>query len=137
MSDPGPLLLEQRTETGRDLFVRRITQDGEIYVRTSFPRQDADGWEEEAGKPDWELRATIPQDALAALRAAIGETGFMDLDAEYRPDVAVIGSTDEIWTAELDGRAHSVALRGLPEVSVPAVTELGEAVERALGAAGV
>jgi hypothetical protein len=135
LSDPGPLLLEQRIESGRDEFVRRVTADGDVWTRSHLERPDAEGWPAEAGQPEWEREARLPPDALAALRAAIERSGFFELAPEQRPDVNVLGGSVHVWTAELGGRRHATTLYGVPGVQVAAVTELADALEDALAAA--
>jgi hypothetical protein len=135
LPDPGPLLLEQRIESGDDEFVRRVTADGEVWSRSHLVRPDADGWPAEAGDPDWELDAKLPPDALASLREAIERSGFFSLAPEQHPDVTVLRGSTQVWTAELDGRRHATTLYGVPGVQVPAVTELADALEDALAAA--
>jgi hypothetical protein len=135
LPDPGPLLLEQRIESGRDEFVRRVTADGEVWSRARLVRADEEGWPQETGDEDWELEATLPPAALAELRAAIERSGFFSLAAEQQPEVNVLGGSTHVWTAELDGRRHATTLHGVPGVQVPAVTELADALEDALAAA--
>jgi hypothetical protein len=135
LPDPGPLLLEQRIESGRDEFVRRVTAEGEVWSRSHLERPDAEGWPTEAGEPEWELEATLPPDALTELRDAIARSGFFSLAAEQHPDVNVMRGSTHVWTAELDGRRHATTLYGVPGVQVPAVTELADALEDALAAA--
>jgi hypothetical protein len=132
MPEPGPLLLEQRIETGEDEFVRRVTADGAVWSRSHLRARDADGWPAEGGRPEWELDARLQPEALAELRAAIERSGFFELAAEVRPDVTVIGGSVHVWTAELDGRRHTTTLRGVPGVEVPAVTRVADALEDAL-----
>jgi hypothetical protein len=134
MPEPGPLLLEQRIETGADEFVRRVTSDGEVWSRSHLRARDEDGWPAEGGRPEWELDATLPAAALAELRGAIARSGFFELAGEVRPDVSVMGGSDHVWTAELDGRRHTTTLRGVPGVEVPAVTAVADALEDALAA---
>jgi hypothetical protein len=136
LPDPGPLLLEQRIESGDDEFVRRVTAGGEVWTRSHLMRRDADGWPAEAGDPEWEREATLPAPALARLREAIERSGFFSLPAEQHPDVTVIRGSTHVWTAELDGRRHATTLYGVPGVQVPAVTALADALEDALAAAG-
>jgi hypothetical protein len=132
LPEPGPLLLEQRIESGRDEFVRRVTADGGVWSRSHLERRDEDGWPVEAGEPAWEREATLPTAALEGLRDAIARSGFFALPREQRPDVNVIGASTHVWTAELAGRRHAVTLRGVPGVQVPAVTQLADALEDAL-----
>jgi hypothetical protein len=135
LPDPGPLLLEQRIESGDDEFVRRVTADGQVWARSHLMRPDADGWPAETGTPEWERETTLPAPALARLREAIERSGFSSLAAEQHPDVNVIRGSTHVWTAELDGRRHATTLYGVPGVQVPAVTALADALEDALAAA--
>jgi hypothetical protein len=135
LPDPGPLLLEQRIESGRDEFVRRVTAGGEVWSRARLVRADDEGWPQESG--DWEHEATLPADALAELRAAIERSGFFSLAERQDPDVNVLGGSVHIWTAELGGRRHVTTLHGVPGVQVPAVAEVADALEDALAAADV
>jgi hypothetical protein len=135
LPEPGPLLLEQRIESGRDEFVRRVTADGGVWSRSHLERRDEDGWPVEAGEPAWEREATLPTAALEGLREAIARSGFFALAGEQRPDVNVMGGSTHVWTAELGGRRHAVTLHGVPGVQVAAVTQLADALEDALAAA--
>jgi hypothetical protein len=135
LPEPGPLLLEQRIESGDDEFVRRVTADGQVWARSHLMRRDTDGWPAEAGDPVWEREATLPAPVLARLREAIARSGFFSLAAEQHPDVSVIRGSTHVWTAELDGRRHATTLYGVPGVQVPAVTALADALEDALAAA--
>jgi hypothetical protein len=133
---PAPLLLEQRIETGPDEFVRRVCTDGAVWSRSHLRARDADGWPAEGGRPEWELEARLPPDALAQLRAAIERSGFFELPGDQRPDVNVIGGSVHVWTAELDGRRHVTTLHGVPGVESAPVTQVADALEDALAAAG-
>jgi hypothetical protein len=135
LPDPGPLLLEQRIESGADEFARRVTADGAVWSRSHLERPDAEGWPAEAGQPDWEREAMLPPPALARLRAAIEDSGFFALPADQRPEVNVIGGSVHVWTAELDGRRHTTTLHGVPGVDPRAITLVAGALEDALAAA--
>ena len=78
------------------------------------------------------LQATLPADELAALGEAIAASGFFDCAPEYRPDRAAFYATDEVWTAHLDGRQHTVAVRGRPITDIPAVSSVADALADAL-----
>src|SRR5687767_6890299 len=107
-TDPGPLFLERRVETGEDEFVRRVTADGEVWSRSHLVRQDEDGWPVEKGSPEWELEAQLPAAVFDRLRAAVEGGGFFELPAELHPDGAAMGASDEVWTASVGGRDHEV-----------------------------
>jgi hypothetical protein len=135
-SDPGPLLLERRVERGDDLFVRRVTADGEVWTRSHLVRRDEDGWPVERGTPEWELEARLPERVLEELREAVVRGGFFDLPPELRPDGAVMGAGDELWAASVGGRDHAVRLVAAGETDAPVLAELGDALELAVAQAG-
>ena len=133
---PGRLLLERRLVRGDDEHVRRITDDGRVWTRSTVRARLADGeWTFAPGDGAWEEGPALPPEALAALREAIRASGLLDTAAEHLPDRAVIGGSDEIWTADLDGRRTRTALRGVPETHVPAAATVAAALEDALAAA--
>jgi hypothetical protein len=135
--DPEPLLLERRIETGEDAYVTRVTGDGGIWTSSTVDaRVEGGEWSFGSRDPAWERGPTLPPDALAALRAAIADSGFFATAAEHRPDVAVIHGSLEIWTAALDGRRHTSTLHGRGTASAPELTALAGALDAALAAAG-
>ena len=135
-SEPGPLLLERRVERGDDLFVRRVTAGGEVWSRSRLARRDEDGWPVEAGTPEWELEARLPQPVLDELRETVLHGGFFDLPPELHPDGAVMGAGDELWTASAGGREHAVRLHAAGETDAPVLAELAETLELAVARAG-
>lgn len=130
---PEPLLLERRVESGGDAYVDRVTADGGVWTGGNVGAELRDGeWTFQHGERDWQLEGTLRPPALAALRAAIADSGFFDTAAEHRPDTAVIHTAREVWTAELDGRRHSSTLHARGTTHVPALDALGAALEAAL-----
>jgi len=133
---PGRLLLERRLVRGDDEHARRVTDDGRVWTRSTVDARLRDGeWVFTPGDGAWKEGGRIPSDALAVLRDAIRRSGLLDSPPEHLPGRAVIGGSDEMWTAEVDGRRATTVLRGVPEVRVAAVTAVAEALERALAAA--
>jgi hypothetical protein len=134
---PEPLLLERRVETGTDAFVQRVLADGEVWTWSTVSA-DFDGSEWSFGstsEPEWTREEALGADALGALRDTLVRSGFFDLADEYRPDVPVIHGSREVWSAELDGRRHTSTLHGRGTTEVPALAELGTALDRALAKA--
>jgi len=136
-SDPGPLLIEQRIEQGEDLFVRRITTTGEVWTRSRLMRRDEEGWLEDTGTPEWELEIRLAPGALERLRTTLTGSGFFELPAELRPDGAVIGAGDEIWTAVLDDRTQTVHLHAAGVTDAPVLAGLAAAVVEAMAESDV
>jgi hypothetical protein len=133
---PEPLLVERRVETGDDAYVDRITADGGVWTGGNVAATLQDGeWSFDRGESGWQCEATLSPDALAALRDAVGRSGFFESATEHRPDVAVIHSSREVWTADLDGRRHTATLHGRGVTHVPSLCALAEALERALASA--
>jgi len=127
------VLLEQRVERGGGQSVRRVIDNGEVWFRSTLEvRLEEGGWRSSREQACWELQAKLPPDELAALAEAISASGFFECDPEYRPDRAVFYATDEVWTAHLDGREHTVAVRGRPITDVPALSSVADALEDAL-----
>ena len=131
---PEPLLLERRVESGADAYVDRITADGEVWTGGNVGATlEAGEWSfDRGGESSWKRTGTLSREALTELRAAVAGSGFFTIDAEHRPDVAVIHGASEVWTAELEGRRHTSTLHGRGVTEVPALSALSEALERAL-----
>ena len=130
---PEPLLLERRVETGEDAFVQRVTADGGVWTWSTVEADFADGeWSFGSREPEWLRDEPLPPDRLAALRETLAGSGFFELASEHHPDVPVIHGSREVWTAELDGRRHTTTLFGRGTTSVPALTQLGSALDAAL-----
>ena len=110
-------------------LIRRVLCNGEVWVCSTFP-DPAWGWSRNPGC--WRLDSTLPGDELAALQDAIAASGFFDCAPEYRPRHAAFHATDEIWSAHLGPRQHTVAVRGRPITDVPAVSSVAEALQDAL-----
>jgi hypothetical protein len=127
--EPRPLLLEQRVERGGGHSIRRVITNGEVWFRSTFGEGT---WRERSEPVRWHLQARLPRDELAALADAIAASGFFDCRAEYRPDRAAHYATDEVWTADLGGRQHTVAVRGRPITDVPALSSVADALTDAL-----
>jgi hypothetical protein len=127
------MLLEQRVERGGGHSVRRVTRNGEVWFRSTFEIRLEDGaWRSRSESACWRLQATLPPDELVALGEAVVASGFFECESEYRPDRAVFYATDEVWSADLGGRQHTVAVRGRPITDVPAVRSVADALEDAL-----
>ena len=129
MSEPGPLVLEMRAERGGEVYARRVTDAGEVWVYTEGGLDDA-GWEIPG---EWELLATLPADALHRLTDEAA--ALLDAPAENAPPHAVMGGGTETWTVDLDGRRHVVRVLGAPVNEVEPVTRVARALEEALAAA--
>jgi hypothetical protein len=131
--EPRPVLLEQRVERGGGQSIRRVIDNGEVWFRSTLEvRLEAGGWRSTREHECWELVAKLPRDELDALSVAIAASGFFECAPEYRPDRAVFYATDEVWTAHLGGREHTVAVRGRPITDVPALSSVADALEDAL-----
>jgi hypothetical protein len=126
---PRRVLLEQRVECGGRRSVRRVIDNGEVWVRST---PAARGLHAAREQPPWELEAKLPRDELDALSEAITASGFFDCAAEYRPDHAVFYAANEVWTAHLGGRQHTVAVRGRPITDIPALSSVADALTDAL-----
>jgi hypothetical protein len=123
------MLLEQRVERGRGHSIRRVTRNGDVWFRSTF---EESAWHVRCEPARWRLQATLPHDELVALAEAISASGFFDCEPEYRPDRAVFYATDEVWSADLGGRQHTVAVRGRPITDVPALRSVADALTDAL-----
>jgi hypothetical protein len=126
---PRRVVLEQRVERGGSRSIRRVIDNGEVWVR-SFP--EARGLHPAGEQPAWVLQAKLPRDELAALSEAIAVSGFFDCAPEYRPDHAVFYAAKEVWTAHLGDRQHTVAVRGRPITDIPALASVADALADAL-----
>jgi len=127
--EPRRVLLEQRVEGGGSHSVRRVIDDGEVWVRSTT---EARGLRAARERAPWVLQAKLPRDELAALGDAIAASGFFDCAPEYRPDHAVFYANDEVWTVHLNGRQHTVAVRGRPITDIPALSSVADALTDAL-----
>jgi hypothetical protein len=123
------VLLEQRVESGGRHSVRRVIDNGEVWVRAT---QAARGLQAAREQAPWVLKAKLPPDELDALREAITASGFFKCAPEYRPDRAVFYAANEVWTAHLDGRQHTVSVRGRPITDIPALSSVADALTDAL-----
>jgi hypothetical protein len=133
---PGRLVLERRLRQGEDEHASRVTDDGRVWTRSTVAARIEQGeWQFGPGDNSWRELATLPPVAFAALQDAIRSSGLLDSPPEHGPDSTVIGGSEERWTVELDGRRASTLLRGLPDVHVPAVSAVAEALQAALAAA--
>jgi hypothetical protein len=131
--EPHPTLLEQRVERGGGHSIRRVTKNGEVWFRSTFElRLGESAWRARDETPRWQLQATLPRDELVALKEAITASGFFECEPEYRPDRAVFYATDEVWSADLCGRQHTVAVRGRPITDVPALSSVADVLTDAL-----
>jgi hypothetical protein len=130
--EPGPVVLELRVEQGADTYTRRVCADGRVWTRSTGGMDDG-GWPAE--DRDWEVLETLPGEVLASLEREIVDAGFFEAPELAAPGSTVIGGSTEIWTADVDGRRHTVTIPGVPVNEVPAVTRVSRALEQALGAA--
>lgn len=129
-------MLERCLRQGEDEYASRVTDDGRVWARSTVEARLEEGdWQFGPGDNAWREQATLPPTAFAALQEAIRGSGVLDTAPEHGPDSTVIGGSEERWTFELDGRRATTLLRGLPEVHVPAVTTVAEALHAALAAA--
>jgi hypothetical protein len=126
---PRPVLLEQRVERGGSRSVRRVIDNGEVWVRSTPAAPGLDAAREQ---PHWVLQAKLPRDELDALSEAITASGFFNCAPEYRPDRAVFYAANEVWTAHLGGRQHTVSVRGRPITDIPALSSVADALTDAL-----
>lgn len=126
--EPGPVLLEQRVQAGGRHTIRRVIANGEVWVRST------DAWGPHAAREpaNWVLQATLPRDELAALSEGIAVSGFFECAPEYRPDRAVAYAANQVWTAHLGGRQHTVSVRGRPITDIPAVSSVADVLSDAL-----
>jgi hypothetical protein len=129
LSQPRGLLLEQRVERGGSRSIRRVIDNGEVWVRST---PEARGLHAAREQPPWVLQAKLPHDELEALSEAITASGFFDCAPEYRPDHAVFYAANEVWTAHLGDRQHTVAVRGRPITDIPALSSVADALTDAL-----
>jgi hypothetical protein len=123
------MLLEQRVERGGRRSVRRVIDNGEVWVRST---PEARGLRAAREPAPWVLQAKLPHDELDALSEAITASGFFNCAPEYRPDRAVFYAANEVWTAHLGGRQHTVAVRGRPITDIPALSSVADALADAL-----
>jgi hypothetical protein len=130
------VLLERVLTSGEQESARRVTSDGRVWVRCTVSASLDDGvWTFGDGDNQWRELALLPPDALRALKDAVRVSGILDAASEYGPSSTVLGASSERWTVDLDGRHNITILRGLPEVHVPAVTQVADALHEALAAA--
>jgi hypothetical protein len=127
--EPRRVLLEQRVERGGRHSVRRVTDNGEVWMRST---PAAPGLRAAHEQSSWELQAKLPRDELDALSEAITASGFFNCAPEYRPDRAVFYAANEVWTAHLGGRQHTVSVRGRPITDIPALSSVADALTDAL-----
>jgi hypothetical protein len=134
---PGRLVLERVLTQGEEEYARRVTDDGRVWARsTRSARLDDDGeWHFGPGDNAWRELATLPADAFNTLQASIRDSGILDAAPDYGPPTTFPDGSQERWTADLDGRRITTLLRGVPEVEVPAVTAVADALHEALAAA--
>jgi hypothetical protein len=123
------VLLEQRVERAGRHSVRRVIDNGEVWVRSTPAARGLRAAREPA---PWVLHAQLPRDELEALREAITASGFFNCAPEYRPDRAVFYAANEVWTAHLGDRQHTVAVRGRPITDIPALSSVADALTDAL-----
>jgi hypothetical protein len=127
--EPRRVLLEQCVERGGRHSVRRVIDNGEVWVRST---PAARGLHAACEQAPWVLQAKLPRDELEALVEAITASGFFNCASEYRPDHAVFYAANEVWTAHLGDRLHTVAVRGRPITDIPALSSVADALADAL-----
>ena len=136
--EPGPAVVEQRIVAPQQpLYARRVSEDGRLWELSGIRVELREGAEplfeqqEARWRPQWALSPA----RMEELRAAIRDSGVMEAAAENAAEGTVSDGRDVEWTAALDGRVHTVALRGAPYVTVPEVERLERAVNAVLQAA--
>ena len=137
VADPGEPLVETLQERGQgDPSARRVTTDGDVLDRTSTNVYfDGEEWHFEPQPLEWRRVVRLDKDELEAVRGAIASSGFMDAAPEHRPHGTSIGGTNVTWTVNDGGRTHEVRLFGVPDVQVPEVTALSQALEETIARA--
>jgi hypothetical protein len=133
--EPGPAVVEQTISAPQQpLYARRVTADGRLWEHSGTRMVVEEGAEpvfetqEARWRPLWRLDAA----RMDELRAAIRDSGVMDVAAEHDAQGTVSDGREVTWTAEGDGRTHTVTLRGVPFVTVPEVERLERAVNAVL-----
>jgi len=127
------VLLEQRVERGGRHSVRRVLANGEVWFCSSFERRLGDRASPVGAEWScWRHESTLPRDELVALQDAIAASGFFDCAPEYRRRRPASYGIDEIWSAHLGVREHTVAVRARPITDVPAVSSVADALLDAL-----
>jgi hypothetical protein len=129
LCEPRRVLLEQRVERGGSRSIRRVIDNGEVWVRST---PEARGLHAAHEQSPWVLQAKLPRDELDALSEAIAVSGFFNCAPEYRPDHAVFYAANEVWTAHLGDRQHTVSVRGRPITDIPALSSVADALADAL-----
>ena len=130
---PEPLLVERRIETADDVSIARVTADGGVWAGGTVRAQLTDDeWRHGRRDEPWSREGTLQPEALEALRRAIADSGFFATEAEHRASTPVIHASSETWTAELDGRRHTITNHARGVVRVPALLVVDEALEAAL-----
>jgi hypothetical protein len=131
VAEPGEPLVETRQERGQgDPSARRVTTDGDVLERNSTNVFfDGEEWHFEPQPLEWRRVVHLDADELEAVREAIASSGFMDVAPEHRPHGTSIGGTNVTWTASEGGHTHTVRLLGVPDVEVPEVTALSQALD--------
>lgn len=135
--DPGEPLVETRQERGQgDPSDRRVTTDGDVLERTSTNVYfDGEEWHFDPQPLEWRRVVRLDESELEAVREAIAASGFMDVAPEHRPEGTSIGGTNVTWTVHDGGTAHTVRLLGVPDVEVPEVTQLSQALDTTIARA--
>lgn len=136
--EPGPAVVEQRIVAPQQpLYARRVSEDGRFWEHSGTRVVLQEGAEPvfEQQEARWRPQWVLSPERMAQLRAAIRDSGVMQASAENEAEGTVSDRRDVEWTAALDGRVHTVALRGAPYVTVPAVERLERAVNAVLQAA--
>ena len=137
VAEPGEALVESVQERGEgEPYSRRVTTGGDVLERSATNVHfDGEEWHFDPQPLAWRRVVRLEPAELERVRAAIAASGFMDAAEEHRPRATSIGGSNVTWTATDGGRTHTVRLYGVPDVSVPEVTALHEAVERTIAEA--
>jgi hypothetical protein len=134
MSAAAVVLLEQRVERPQtEPYSRRVLTDG-AFEEYSATRVDVSGSTPsfEAQEPRWRRQWQLDEDDLDELRRAIHQSGFAELQPEYRPTGTSIGGSNVTWTALINGKPQAVRLVGAPDVKVSAIEKLEASFNRVL-----
>ena len=135
---PGEALVEQNIRRGQgdEPYEKRVTTTGEVLEKSATDAHfDGTSWHFAPQSLVWRRLGQLDPGELAAVRAAVTDSGFMDAAPDHRPSGSSIGGSDVTWAATLEGRTHSVTLHGVPDVHVAEVDALASVVEAAIASA--
>jgi hypothetical protein len=132
---PGPAIVEQTISAPQQpLYARRVSADGRFWEHSGTRMVVGEGAEPrfETQEARWRPLWRLDPARMEELRAAIRDSGVMDVAPEHDAEGTVSDAREVTWAAEVDGRAHTVTLRGAPFVTVPEVERLERAVNAVL-----